>query len=129
MLFGDQKLYDEARAAKLGQIKLPEPLEELRRWASERYSVKIVHIVFDRLEHSNNRPRLNLIFENAADVAKVRGKYFLFEANIHREILEKFTAVLGNQLIDEILSIANTSHLRRFFRRSDGPSCDALSRK
>ena len=71
MLAGDKKLYDEARAAKLGVSRLPPPLEEFRQWVAETYSVKVLHVACGEVENGPGRgiPRLQLVVEAAQDFA------------------------------------------------------------
>lgn len=98
MLFGDKRLYEQARAAKLGRLSLPQPLEDLRRWVSEKYEVNVLHVVYDQIDLGphEGRPRLNIILETANDYAKMYKAPFIPKPNITKAILKKFSAVVSD---------------------------------
>ncbi len=65
MLFLQDHEYQEALAAKRGQLVLPAPLEELRQWMCDIYFANVVHIAtdFSLRGPANIPPSLKFIFD------------------------------------------------------------------
>ena len=97
MLFGNDPLYQQARAAKRGKRSLPAPLEELRQWVGDKYGVEVLTVVYDRIEigSSEGRPRLNLIVDTTEDYAQLHSDLFSFRPHIKDAILKRFSKIVA----------------------------------
>lgn len=98
MLFGDKRLYERARKAKLGKTNLSGPLEELRIWVSSRYSINVLDVVYDLIDVRPNesRPRLNLIVETTPDHDKLYKSRWTLKPNYRKSILNRFSRIVSS---------------------------------
>lgn len=97
MLIGNKQLYEQARGAKLGDVRLPEPLGQLRLWIQARYSVNVLHVVYDTIDIGphEGRPRLELILETANDCAALRADRFTIKQDVKGAIVDEFAALVA----------------------------------
>jgi hypothetical protein len=109
MLFGDKKLYEQARAAKLGKLDLIQPLEYLRRWLNENYKVNVLHVVYDLIDLGphEGRPRLNIILETAEHYAKLHKDPFSPKPHIKKAISKRFAKIVAASSCDHNYDTAN----------------------
>ena len=103
MLFGNKRLYEQTRKMKLGKRKLPHPLDELRRWVNEKYSINVLNVVFDRIDigPAEGRPRLNLIVDTADDYLRMHKDSFTPKSNYKKSILKKFSDIIEESGLGE----------------------------
>lgn len=97
MLFDNPDLYVRARQAKLGNVSLTGPLEELRVWVNSRYSINVLDVVYDSIELGPNegRPRLNLIIETTSEYEQLHKDIFTLKPSIRRSILNRFSLIVS----------------------------------
>jgi hypothetical protein len=102
MLSGNRPLYEQARAAKRGKGRLPQPLEELRCWVSEKYGINVLTVVYDKIELGphKGKPRLTLVVDTAEDYAKTRIDRFTIKPHIEEGVLEKFSEIITTAALD-----------------------------
>jgi hypothetical protein len=92
MLFGNEKLFAAARAAKLGCLKLPPVLAELRDWITTEFGVSVVYVDYDLVElgPSEGRPRLTVILETDADFDRYKLNVVEIEPSFEEGVLSRF---------------------------------------
>ncbi len=97
MLFGNPKLYDRARQAKLGNSDLSGPLEEIRLWVNSHYLINVLDVVYDTIDLGSHEgtPRLNLIIETTQDYEQLHKDIFTLKPNIKRSILNRFSRIVA----------------------------------
>ena len=93
MLFGNDRLFEQARKAKRRGSCLSGSLEALQRWTSERYSVNVLHIALERIQEgpSKGRPRLDLIVETPTDLNALRWGRFTLKREVVENLQRKFS--------------------------------------
>ena len=103
MLFGNRRLYEQTRTAKLGKMNLAQPLAELRCWVSEKYAVNVLNVVCDRIDIGphEGRPRLNLILDTADHYAKLHKDRLTPKPNVKKAILCRFSAIVAAANLDD----------------------------
>lgn len=104
MLFGEKRLYNKCRKMKLGKGKLPVPLEQLRCWVNDRYSINVLNVVYDRIDLGphEGRPRLNLIIETKNDYDKMHKDWLTPIPSYRVSILNRFAKIIKElELTDE----------------------------
>lgn len=101
MLFENHKLYKQARASKLRKVNLPRPLEELRSWASEKFGVNVLLVVYEFIKHESPQgsPNLNLILETTEQYHKLHEDYFTVKPLVEKDIRRKFEKILSESPI------------------------------
>lgn len=92
MLFGDKKLYNQTCALKRGEQKLPPLLENLRSRIAGRLDIRVLNIVYDRIDlgPAKGMPRLNIIVNAQIDVSRIKENLFNFKPDAQAVILEEF---------------------------------------
>jgi hypothetical protein len=95
MLFGDEKLYKWTRALKRGDLKLPRQFDGLRKRLEQRLSIRIVNVVYDKIElgPAKGKPRLNIIVETQTDLQRIRSNLFEFKPGVPEAIFDEFRSV------------------------------------
>jgi hypothetical protein len=102
MLFGNRPLYEQARAAKRGKRKLPQPLEELRHWVSENYGINVLTVFYDKIDLGphEGEPRLTFVVDTAKDYAKIHIDRLTIKPHIKECVLEKFSEITAAAALD-----------------------------
>lgn len=94
MLFGDKKLYNQTCALKRGEQKLPPLLENLRSRIAGRLDIRVLNIVYDKIDlgPAKGMPRLNIIVDAQSDLSRIKENLFNFKPEAQAVILEEFEA-------------------------------------
>jgi hypothetical protein len=98
MLFGDKRLYEQARAIKKGLSRLDPCLESVRSRLSEKLGIKILSLVYDTIDigPAKGRPRLNLIIETLDDFNRIHENQFTIMQDVKETTLKEFTEIVGH---------------------------------
>jgi hypothetical protein len=92
--FLDEKLYQQACAAKRGEAELAPSSVKLAGWLRDGYAVRLVYLLLDEIDigPAAGRPRLWLFLEGDEDVAKLQDKLFTFRPGVAEAIQEQVVA-------------------------------------
>jgi hypothetical protein len=97
MISTSDTAYRETKMVKKGLRKLSSPFIELADWILNRYQVRPLNISYDILEH-NKRPRLQVIFEFAADAKAFKAENGLFpDPTRQSEVREAFALIIRHK--------------------------------
>jgi hypothetical protein len=93
--------YKQTKQLKISGGPLPSPHRELADWINVHYEVQVLNLILDTIE-PNNRPRLNVILEWAADGLKFRQKDSPnFDKDAQRTVQQQFASLtMGFQTTD-----------------------------
>jgi hypothetical protein len=96
VLFGNQSLYQQVRAAKKGRAQLPFVLAELQRWISNAYHVRVLYIEYDRIDIGphQGRPRLQLFVETTSDLVVLQEDRLTLRPGVVLSIRIAFASIL-----------------------------------
>lgn len=109
MLFGDKQLYEQTRSLKKGESRLSPCMEVLRNKIAERFGIKIVNIVYDKIDlgPSKGRPRLNIIVDSGEDYARIHENQFEISKEAKELILKYFSDVVDQMGMQGVLETQN----------------------
>ncbi len=94
--------YIETKHVKLGNIQIPEHLREVSDKFEERFNIKPLNIYFDHLKHSNNRPRLQIIFEKYSEQKQFMGNGLFPNSVKQNEVIQMLAGIERFSKIDSI---------------------------
>jgi hypothetical protein len=101
MIVPSDKDYKETKLIKQGKKELKTPFKELAEWINNKFEVKVINIYYD-LINTQNRPRLNIIFEFPNDEIKFRTQpYGNYDSGKQKAIADKFKELI------ELINISN----------------------
>lgn len=99
MMMADDKVYQETKEIKLGKKEMNPEFKPLADWIDKTYKVKTLNIFYDLIEE-DNLPRLEICFENQAEVDKFRDEDGCnYESSKQQAISKKFKQTLKDQKI------------------------------
>ena len=88
--------YKLTKEIKKGLSKLESPFDLLADWINEKFNVRPLNIIYDLLPH-DNRPRLQVIFDNQSDSVLFAGKNGLFPDRLKEsQILDRFKTIIAD---------------------------------
>jgi hypothetical protein len=86
--------YKDTKMIKQEKTVLSYPFNELSAWINMTYGVTTLNICYDLIKLSNNRPRLNIIFEHKTDEKNFRCKDGNYNKEIQTAIANKFQELI-----------------------------------
>lgn len=86
--------YKDTKKIKQGKTVLSYPFNELSTWIDITYGVTTLNIFYDLIKTSNNRPRLNIIFEHKTDESKFISIDCNYKKEIQTAIADKFRELI-----------------------------------
>ncbi|NOQ71943.1 MAG: hypothetical protein GQ574_08075 [Crocinitomix sp.] len=110
MLMPSDKDYKSTKKIKENVSKIKEEFELLAHWIDQKYAVKTYNILFDYMDKSKSRPRLQICLEFARDKGKFMERMGNFDKNKQKEIAEKF-----REITSTIKTAYKPSHFKKLF--------------
>lgn len=94
MIVPSDQDYKETKLIKQGRRQLNAPFKELAEWIDNKFQVKVINVYYDLIK-SQNRPRLNIIFEFPNDQIKFRTQqYGNYDSKKQKIIGDKFKELI-----------------------------------
>lgn len=89
--------YLQTKIIKRTGASLESPFKELAAWIAAQYGVHVLNVVYDTVI-PDNRPRLSVVLESEADVARFRaGALVNFNAIDQKRVKERFESTIAEQ--------------------------------
>lgn len=80
--------YKETKLIKRGERAVSAHFDQLVRFIHAQFETTVLNIVYDTIEHQELRPRLNVIVEREASLAKFKNKTFGYNAKAQRAVAD-----------------------------------------